>query len=154
MSSVLHDALAAVVASFGTAQEPPSQPPEDFGVDLDCTDDLDPMFGLVSGLRVVAQAVYRRLSTPRGMLIDAPDYGFDVRSLLHRGMTPEERAAIPGMIRAEVVKDERIQSAEVQLTDVLPESFRLVVRCQTAEGPFRLTLHVSAAAVLLAEVNT
>ena len=87
------------------------------------------------------------------MVIDAPDYGFDLRSLLHKGMTPAERAAIPGLVRAEVLKDQRVQRAEVQLTEVAPDTLKLSIRCFTAEGPFRMTLHVSAAAVLLTEVQ-
>jgi phage baseplate assembly protein W len=153
MTSLLRAALDAVVASFGPELPAPKQPPEGFGVDLDCADDLDPMMSLVDGLRVVAQAVYRRLSTPRGMVIDAPDYGFDLRSLLHKGMTPAERAAIPGLVRAEVLKDQRIQRAEVQLTEVAPDALKLSIRCFTAEGPFRMTLHVNAAAILLTEVQ-
>jgi hypothetical protein len=56
MTSLLRAALDAVVASFGPELPAAKQPPEGFGVDLDCADDLDPMMGLVDGLRVVAQA--------------------------------------------------------------------------------------------------
>lgn len=153
MKNLLSSIIEKIVATYGQPLEPPAQPPEGFGVDLACADDLDPMMSNVSGLRLLAEAVYRRLSTPRGMVLDAPDYGFDVRSLLHKGMTAAERAAIPGLVRAEVLKDERIERAEAELRDVTPDSFRLSLRCFTAEGPFRMTLHVSAAAVVLAEVN-
>ena len=64
MISLLRATLDTVVASFGP-ELPAAKQPEGFGVDLDCADDLDPMMGLVDGLRLVAQAVYRRLSTPR-----------------------------------------------------------------------------------------
>lgn len=153
MTSLLESALANVVASFASSPAAPKPAPDALGVDLDCADDLDPMMGLASGLRTIAQAVYRRLSTPRGMIIDAPDYGFDLRSLLHKGMTPAEQASIPGRVRAEVLKDERIERAEVQLASATPDALSLVIRCHTAAGPFRLTLDVTAAAVVLTEVR-
>ncbi|AKT38249.1 hypothetical protein [Chondromyces crocatus] len=153
MTSLLSAVLVRVVTSHGEPPNPPPKPPQGFGVDLDCAEDLDPLMGTVTGLQVVAQAIYRRLSTPRGMVLDAPDYGFDLRSLLHKGMSPAEQAALPGLVRAEVLKEERIQSATVQILDFTSDAFRLSIRCVTAEGPFLMTLHVSAAAVLLAEVH-
>lgn len=108
---------------------------------------------LVSGLPLVAQAVYRRLITPRGMVIDAPDYGYDLRSLLHKGQTPIQRAAIPGLIRSEVLKDERIATVEVEVTTFTHDMIGVAIRCETAEGPFELVLNISAAAVKLTEIR-
>lgn len=125
----------------------------DFGTDLDCADDLREMMTLTSGLRLVAQAVYRRLSTPRGMVIDAPGYGYDLRALLHKGQTPTARTAIPGLVRAEVLKDERIDNAEVQVVALAHDALQLAIICHTAAGSFRLTLDVTAAAVVLTEVR-
>jgi phage baseplate assembly protein W len=125
----------------------------DFGSDLDCTDDLTAEMREVSGPIVLAQNIYRRLSTPRGMVIDAPDYGYDLRTLLHKGMTPTQIAEIPGIVRAEVTKDERVEGADVQVTAYVDDAMTLAIRCDTAEGPFSLTLDVTAAAVVLAEVR-
>ncbi len=125
----------------------------DLGYDLDCTDDLTLEMREVSGPVALAQNVHRRLSTPRGMVIDAPDYGKDLREYLHRGLTATERAAIPGEVRAEVLKEERISSATVRVVAFSHEEMELEIFCESAEGPFSLTLNVTAAAVTLGEVR-
>lgn len=125
----------------------------DFGGDLDCAEDLTAEMREVSGPIALAQNVYRRLSTPRGMVIDAPDYGRDLRAYLHKGLTPTEQTGIPGEVRAEILKEERIENAEVQVTAFVDEAMTLAIRCESAEGPFSLTLDVTAAAVVLAEVR-
>src|SRR5262249_13556353 len=88
----------------------------DFATDLDCSDDLNPLGTTVSGPLCLAQAIQRRLSTPRGMVIDAPNYGRDLREYLSRGMTAAELEAIPGDVRAEVLKDERIEEVDAGVT--------------------------------------
>jgi phage baseplate assembly protein W len=125
----------------------------DFGSDFDCTDDLTAEMREVSGPMALAQNVYRRLSTPRGMVIDAPDYGRDLRDYLHKGLTPTEQTSIPGEVRAEVLKEQRIENADVRVTSFADEAMTLAIRCESAEGPFSLTLDVTAAAVVLAEVR-
>ncbi len=125
----------------------------DFGTDFDCTDDLTLEMREVSGPLVLAQNVYRRLSTPRGMLLEDPDYGKDLREYLHRGLTATERAAIPGEVRAEVLKEERIASATVRVVAFSDEEMTLEIYCESAEGPFSLTLDVTATAVTLKEVR-
>ena len=42
--------------------------------------DLDPYFRVVTGRTAVAQALLRRLVTPRGGLLGEPLYGLDVRA--------------------------------------------------------------------------
>lgn len=125
----------------------------DFGLDLDCADDLSADMRTVSGVAGVAQAIYRRLTTPRGMVLDALDYGYDVRSLLHKGQTPIQKAAIPGLIRSEILKDDRIASVEVEVTTFTNDTIGLAIRCETAEGPFELVLDISAAIAKLVEVR-
>lgn len=152
--SVVREALAELLAELPA---PSSSVLEDegFGSDLSCADDLtadmaeldtdDPL--------VVAQAVYRRLTTPRGGLIDDPDYGLDVRSFLHKGMTPAEVRAIAGQIRLEILKDERVLDAEVRLRDVSMRRFTLEIACVTATGPFELTGPVTAEGFVASIVN-
>jgi hypothetical protein len=125
----------------------------DFGIDLSLTDDLDPRATTVTGTRLVAEAVYRRITCPRGALIDDPDYGIDVRDFLHKGMTTGQRASIPGLVRCEILKDERVSSVEIDVT-TSTTGFTLRIRCTTDEGPFTLTTDVSTAAATLAEITT
>lgn len=119
----------------------------DFGTDISCLDDMNETGRLVSGPRMLLEAVYRRLTTPRGSLSGAPNYGYDLRSLLSLEMTAVQRASIPGRIAQEVEKDERIQSCTVRIEAFGPRSLTLSIACTTAEGPFRLTLGVAGVTV-------
>jgi hypothetical protein len=103
----------------------------DYGRDVSATTDLHT--GRVStGPRLVAEAAFRRLITARGSLIDDPNYGLDVRQFIHEGLTPGRIASIPGRIKQEVGKDDRI----------LPESLRVDMRL---DGP--LTSQVATISV-------
>lgn len=120
----------------------------DYGRDTSCTDDLRPG-RIATGATLVAEACYRRLTTPRGRLIDDPHYGLDVRALLQRGMTPAVIASIPGQVRAELLKDPRVRSMSVRVSR--PSDTELVIDLDgaTAAGPFRLVLSVGALTVEL-----
>ncbi|WP_437982919.1 hypothetical protein [Sorangium sp. So ce117] len=150
--SLFEDVLASVTADAEATAGVPD--PLGFGVDFDCADDLTELMELASGPRALAQAVYRRLTTPRGALLDAPDYGYDLRELLSRGMTSADLAAIPGIIRSEVTKDERIFDVTTRVSRPAPDTLELSVHCTTAEGPFTLVLKVTAETVALLEVRS
>lgn len=121
----------------------------DYGTDLDWASDLAKNAGTVSGTKLLGQAVFRRLITPRGSAFDCPDDGLDIQEFLSLPMTQAQLAAVPGVIRQEILKDERITGAEIALTK-LADGFDLKIRCTPSEGPdFELTLGVSAAAVKL-----
>ena len=68
-------------------------------------------------------------------------------------MTPEDLAAVPAMIRGEVLKEERIQSCTVQATPLVDGALMLGIRCVSAAGPFSLTINASKAAITLVEVK-
>lgn len=126
----------------------------DFGTDLDWADDLDPSGRMISGARLLGQAAFHRLITPRGACLDAPDDGLDVAEFLSLGLTPTEKTGIPGQIAAELRKDERFLDAEVEMTDVPPDGFRLKIRITPSAGPeFDLVLSVSAAATKLVSIT-
>lgn len=119
----------------------------DFGKDTSCTDALRPGV-IVSGARLVGEAAYRRLTTPRGMLRGGDEeasYGFDVFELIGAVSSKSAIAAIPGRVRNELLKDERILNVEVTptvRTDGPVTSILLEVRATTDDGPFTLTLTV------------
>lgn len=122
----------------------------DFGSDLSCTDDLDPNARELDGEQLVAEAIYRRLTTPRGALIDDPDYGLDVRSFLHKALTPSELQSIAGRIRTELLKDETIDDVQSSVTAAAggQEIFvNLIVT--TGQGPFRFVFSITAETVSL-----
>lgn len=117
----------------------------DFGTDILALDDLDPSFALVSGEAMLARAIARRLTTPRGGLFCDPDYGYDVRALLLDGLTPAKLASAQASIAAEVEKDERVAGATVTFTqDTTAERLTISIELETDEGPFDLVLSVDA----------
>jgi phage baseplate assembly protein W len=120
----------------------------DFGKDISATTGLDPAFTLVSGTTLVTQALFRRLTTPRGALFYAPDYGTDVREAL---LARLDRVRLDGWrtrIEAECKKDERVRTVRASLSfDPPAETLRIAIDGTTAAGPFRLVLAVSAVSV-------
>src|SRR5262245_61811739 len=88
-----------------------------FGRDLSCSTSIR-SGRFVSGARLVAEAAYRRLTTPRGMLRGSEEeqnYGIDVTELVGSATSPATVATLQGRIRAELEKDERIESVNVTI---------------------------------------
>jgi len=80
------------------------------------TPDLDPSFRTITGQRVVAEAVCRRLCTPRGSLPDDPNAGFDIRRLVHAKMDDQTLLQLKTAIEREAEKDERVFRTRCGLT--------------------------------------
>lgn len=120
----------------------------DFGYDTSCVDSLR-TGRFVSGVRLVAEAAYRRLITTRGMLQggdDEANYGFDLADAIGSANTAATAAALPGQVESELMKDERIDSVTVTIvqTQVGPAwAFNVTIEAQTALGPFSLVLSVT-----------
>ncbi len=131
----------------------------DFGRDYSCTDSLRTA-RFVTGARLVAEAAYRRLTTPRGMLRggeDEAEYGLDLTELIGSIATEADAAALAGRVRAELEKDDRIESVEVTVTattDGPATAYVVAVKATTAAGPFGLTLEVDAVSVELLGLST
>ena len=119
----------------------------DFGSDLSCTDDLDANGREVSGEELVGEAIYRRLTTARGTLIDDPDYGLDVRSFVQAGLTPGKLAEIGGLIRVELAKDETIAESSVNVRQTSTNALEAKVEVLTGEGPFELVFDITTETV-------
>jgi hypothetical protein len=119
----------------------------DFGRDLSCTDSLRTA-RYVSGARLVAEAAYRRLITPRGALRGGEEeatYGLDLVELVGSVASPAEAASLAGRIEAELLKDDRIASVEVTVTPTTTgpaTAYAVAIRATTDAGPFDLTLSV------------
>lgn len=122
----------------------------DYGFDLSATTGVKAS-SLVRGVRLVAEAVFRRLTTPPGTLRGGPaelDYGVDLAGFVGRVDARSAAAALPGIIRSELSKDDRIGSADatVAIEQSGPGAYRLVIRvsCTTsADEDFALTLAVT-----------
>jgi phage baseplate assembly protein W len=110
---------------------------------------------LVSNARLVGEACYRRLSTPRGTLRggeDEANYGLDLSELVGQAATPGLLASLPALIKNELEKDERVLDVEVDVQSVAsgPSTVYLIdISVETSEGPFRLQLQVSDVTVEL-----
>ena len=116
----------------------------DFGLDIAGVYDFDKSLTTVTGQRAVAEAVARRLITPRGGLFYDPNYGYDVRLLLNNSMLQSDVYAVTAAIEAECEKDERVYDAQVSIkTTASLETLLISIKLQTSAGPFLLTLSVS-----------
>ena len=86
-----------------------------YGVEIDCATSL--VSGrLVSGWRVVAQALFRRVTTERGTLRGGDEeaaYGIDLAAYVGAVGYPTAVAAIPALVRGEWLKDDRVSSVEI-----------------------------------------
>ena len=132
----------------------------DYGRDTSCTTSLR-TGRFVTGARLVAEAIYRRLTTPRGMLRggeDEANYGLDLTELCGATDIKTLTASLPGQIESEVTKDERIDSVSVEVLAVTegPETtFTIQISCTLLEGEtFELQLLASAVTVELLGITT
>lgn len=86
-----------------------------YGTDTWCIDGVQ-SGRLARGRQVVAQALYRRLITPRGTLRGGPEeevYGLDVEGFIGAVSTDVAAASLPGQIEAELRKDDRVSDVAV-----------------------------------------
>ena len=82
------------------------------GLDLTCTNDLTPTMTTSSGRQCLAEAIYRRMTTPRGGLIYDPNYGFDLTAYIEDDITGSDLGTIQAGILQQCAQDERIVSAK------------------------------------------
>ena len=87
--------------------------PEWWGTDLTAMPDLAMMTH--SGLSNLAEALVRRLITPRGKLFYDPEYGIDLRSYLNEAARPEVLYEIQRRVEEQCELDPRVQSAQAQV---------------------------------------
>ncbi len=129
----------------------------DLGRDTSCTDSIK-TGRFASGPRLVAEAAYRRLDTKRGSLRggeEEANYGIQLSAYCGSTNPRADAAALPGRIRAELAKDERIGKVDVAVLIVTIGAgvgFEITINAETAEGPFELVLLASAVTVELLRI--
>lgn len=129
------------------------------GLDTSCTDSLHAgrLVRTFNGL--VAEACYRRLTTPRRTLRGGEqeaNYGLDVAGLIG-AVVPSGGAALiaslPGQIKLELTKDERVIDTATTITSTENGakglSLSLTVRIVTDEGAVSLLLAADSVTVAL-----
>jgi hypothetical protein len=165
--NLIADTIATNLETIGDLETVTNSPTGDigYGSDLDCTDDVTSTFTELDGVKdgpiIVAQACYRRLITPRNSLAvldDDPDYGYDIASLLHRGMTPQALVGAEGAIRNELLKDDRIDQLDVALTQETSgesNAYDLEISGTLVDSKetFSLTMALTDSVVLLREIG-
>jgi hypothetical protein len=117
------------------------------GCDVLVSDDIDAAHRLESGLSLLAHDVFWRWMTPRGRLLDDPDYGFGlIQEVLSQPLGVREISALPRRLEAEARKDERVQSISVTLENTGPNAYRINARGLAVTGKvFNLVAEVSQA---------
>lgn len=125
----------------------------DFGSAWSCLTDLTMPATYASSFRVVAEAIARRWQTPRGGLIDDPNYGFDLSDFVNDDIDPRVQSQIAFNASQEAKKDERVLSCDVTVTP-FPGGVLIVTGSVTTEdGPFTLVVSVSDVTITLLQVT-
>lgn len=120
----------------------------DYGNDTEAVSDLTFARRQVEGETMMAQVIARRLTTRRGGLFYAPDYGYDLRQFL-KGSAPPV-SVINGNIENELLKDKRIADATSEATfSESTEALQVHVFGNGSEGPFDLTISIDEVTVEL-----
>jgi len=127
---------------------------EELGKDISCTTSIH-TGRFVTGARLVAESLYRRFTTPRGTLRGGEaeqNFGDDLTSYIGSVKTKDDAAALPGRIKNEAMKDERLLSCSVvvkRTTDGPFEAFDVTISGTTNAGPFSLAVKVTEVTVAL-----
>ena len=109
-----------------------------YGRDIWCDGDLDPLMPDVEGETMARQAIMRRLDTPRGALLEDPDYGTDLASMIGEGNDPAERSRVPARVIAELAKDELV---------TVVRSVKVVDRQQSGSSGLETSFEISVVLV-------
>lgn len=116
----------------------------DFGTDFSAIPDLS--FAVKDGYANLAEALGRRLITPKGELFYDKNYGFDVRRYLNETWNDAIAYEFTSLLEEEVKKDGRIIncSALVDATNILAtRRLSVYIEATTTSGPFSLVVNVS-----------
>jgi len=126
----------------------------DFGRDISCTTDLDPLLNDVTGNDLMVQVCVRRLFCRQGSCLSAPNaITLDVRDFLNGSLDLSQQSAtqnISVQCQNALLGDERILSCTVDATYTFATKLlALQIQANGANGPFSLTLSVNQVTVQL-----
>jgi hypothetical protein len=125
-----------------------------FGKDVSCTDSMR-TGRYATGVRLVAESYYRRLTTPRGTLRggeDEANFGLDLNNYVGQTNSRAAKAALPGQIAAELGKDERTLSVDPEIEETIEAglvTWTITIRALTTVGPFTLQIGVGSVSASL-----
>jgi hypothetical protein len=131
--------------ALGTPASAMSMLPE-YGTDVSTYPDLDDTFAPLSGIRVIAQAMARSLEDAQ--------YGVDLRQWLNESLEAADIAHLQQTIESQCLRDERVQDVSVVVAQPTLYELRIAIDIEPSQqGPFRLTLKVTALTVELLNVE-
>lgn len=125
----------------------------DLGTDLSCVDDCTAEMSEVTGRICLAQAIARRYLTPRGRLIDDPNYGYDLTQYINDDLGPSDLGKIKAGSEAEALKDERVEECNVSIAVSVGGVMMLTAILTDGNGPFTLVLAITAVTVQIITVS-
>jgi hypothetical protein len=112
---------------------------------------------MVTGFRIVAEAIIRRWLCPRGGLLEDPSYGYDLTDAIGEDIGPSDLARMSQAAAEEAQKDERVRACYVTMGVITQGDgtgvLSVQARVETAAGPFTLVAAVSAITVTLLQVQ-
>jgi phage baseplate assembly protein W len=111
----------------------------DYGISFAGVEDLDYALSTVTGPLAVAQDVARELTTPRGAVWYAPEYGNDVRRYLNAAVP--NSGTIAASVEATALNDDRVEDARARVT-FINETLTINLRLFLASGPFDMVLTI------------
>ena len=107
--------------------------------------DIDPGLLPISGPRGILELCARRLMTPRGLLDDAPDGGFDLMAQMGRRINAVTKIRLKADIENECERVKGVLSAKVNdFSDQGGGVYRIRIMVTLAEGEFSLVLDASS----------
>ena len=119
--------------------------PAAYGRSLRVWDDATDDFAVVTGLPVVSQAAYHRLTNDTVLGPGGEEFGIDVRKWA--GMDPALLARRGPMLAEVLTRDPRIETADVRITPTRVAgtiwTATIEIVCNTALGPFRRVFRLS-----------
>lgn len=127
-----------------------------FGRDLSCTNAMQ-RGRMVSGVRLIAEAIFRRITTPRGELLYNPNYGDDVRELIQMDFDSENaaRSFIQSRVEAQCDFEDRVTNVRVEVSFAQIDDERTAIidiYCDSEIGPFDLSVSATELDVSLLKV--
>lgn len=132
-------------------------PTIDYGTDLACLDDLEEECRVISDPRtVLAHAIVRRWSTPRGTLPDDENYGTDLSENINEDFDALTMARVSSDARAEALKEtERVVDCTIfdEAFDATTERLTFKAAIEATESASSLTLTVAVSALNVTLLN-
>jgi phage baseplate assembly protein W len=123
-----------------------------FGLSWSCVSNLTMPSIMVTGFRVVAEAVARIWQTPQGDLIDDPNYGYDLTDCVGEDFNVSDLGRVATAAGNAAERDQRVQECNVTLS-LINGVLMVSARITTAQGPFTLVAAVSKVSVTLLQVQ-